>query len=151
LDPVSIAKTSKIINIIGKFHTVKPNRLEAELITGIKINNKQSMLKAAQNILNRGCKQIFITLGKEGVFYYDGIEHGHHCQRNIEVKSGNGAGDAFVAGIVYGFLKLNSIKETAEYASATAAIALKSKNTISDDLSAKNIELILKENKIETK
>jgi pseudouridine kinase len=151
LDPVSIAKTSKIINIIGKFHTVKPNRLEAELITGIKINNKQSMLKAAQNILNRGCKQIFITLGKEGVFYYDGIEHGHHCQRNIEVKSGNGAGDAFVAGIVYGFLKLNSIKKTAEYASATAAIALKSKNTISDDLSAKNIELILKENKIETK
>ena len=48
-------------------------------------------------------------------------------------------------------IKLNSIKKTAEYASATAAIALKSKNTISDDLSAKNIELILKENKIETK
>ena len=151
LDPVSIAKTSKIINIIGKFHTVKPNRLEAELITGIKITNKQSMLKAAQNIFNRGCKQIFITLGKEGVFYYNGIEYGHHCQQNIEVNSGNGAGDAFVAGIVYGFLKLNSIKKTAEYASAAAAIALKSKNTISDDISSRNIEFILKESKDETK
>jgi len=151
LDPVSIAKTSKIINIIGKFHTVKPNRLEAELITGIKITDKQSMLKAAQNIFNRGCKQIFITLGKEGVFYSDGIEHGHYCQRSIEVNSGNGAGDAFVAGIVYGFLKLNSIKKTAEYASAAAAIALKSKNTISDDISPRNIELILKESKDETK
>ena len=150
LDPVSIAKTSKIINIIGKFHTVKPNRLEAELITGIKITNKKSMLKAAQNIFNRGCKQIFITLGKEGVFYYDGVEHGHYCQQSIEVNSGNGAGDAFVAGIVYGFLKLNSIKKTAKYASAASAIALKSKNTISDDISPRNIELILKESKDET-
>lgn len=151
LDPVSIAKTSKIINIIGKFHTVKPNRLEAELITGIKITDKKSMLKAAQNIFNRGCKQIFITLGKEGVFYYDEIEHGQYCQRNIEVNSANGAGDAFVAGIVYGFLKLNSIKKTAKYASAAAAIALKSKNTISNDLSSRNIELILKKNENETK
>ena len=56
-----------------------------------------------------------------------------------------------MAGIVYGFLKLNSIKKTAEYASAAAAIALKSKNTISDDISPRNIELILKESKDETK
>ena len=53
--------------------------------------------------------------------------------------------------LVYGFLKLNSIKKTAEYASAAAAIALKSKNTISDDISPRNIELILKESKDETK
>ena len=151
LDPVSIAKASKIIDIIGKFHTVKPNRLEAELITGIKITDKQSMLKAAQNLFERGCRQIFMTLGSEGVFYYDGIEYGEYCQRNTEVNSANGAGDAFTAGIVYGYLKLDSIKKTAQYATAAAAIALKSRNTISDDMSSKNIELILKENKIETK
>ena len=150
LDPVSIAKTSKIIDVIGKFHTVKPNRLEAKLITGIKITDNQSMLKAAQNIFDKGCKQIFITLGKEGVFYYDGIEYGKYCQHNVEVNSANGAGDAFTAGIVYGFLKLNSIKEAAKYASAAAVIALKSKNTISDDMSPENIEFILEENKSET-
>jgi len=67
------------------------------------------------------------------------------------VNSGNGAGDAFVAGIVYGFIKFNSIKKSAEYASAAAAIALKSKKTISEEISPRNIELILKENKDETK
>jgi len=151
LDPVSITKTSKIIEIIGKFHTVKPNRLEAELITGIKISGRKSMLEAAQSIFDRGCKQIFITLGKEGVFYYDGKENGKYCQRNITVKSANGAGDAFVAGLVYGFLKFNSIEKTAKYASAAATIALKSKNTISSDMSPKNVERILKRNKNETK
>ena len=63
LDTVSIAKSSKIIHLIGKFHTVKPNRLESELITGIKITDESSMLKAAKNLFDRGCKQIFITLG----------------------------------------------------------------------------------------
>ena len=56
-----------------------------------------------------------------------------------------------MAGIVYGFLKLNSIKKSAEYASAAAAIALKSKNTISDDISQRNIELVLRESKDEIK
>ena len=50
-----------------------------------------------------------------------------------------------MAGLVYGFLKLDSIKKTARYASAAAAIALKSKNTISSDLSLRNMKLILKE------
>jgi len=145
LDPVSISKTSKIINIIGKFHTVKPNRYEAELITGINIIDKESMLKAAKIIFDKGCKQIFITLGSEGVFYYDGKEYGQYLYDGNEIKSANGAGDAFTAGVVYGFLKLNNIKETAIYASIASVIALKSKNTISNKLSKKNIDLILKE------
>jgi len=145
LDTVSIAKASKIIHLIGKFHTVKPNRLESELITGIKITDESSMLKAAKNLFDRGCKQIFITLGEEGVFYFDGKDYGKYTQEKIEVVSANGAGDAFVAGMVYGFLKLNSIKETVKYASVAAMIALRSKNTISNQLTVENIKLLLKE------
>ena len=145
LDTVSIAKSSKIIHLIGKFHTVKPNRLESELITGIKITDESSMIKAAKILFDRGCKQIFITLGEEGVFYFDGKDYGKYTQEKIEVVSANGAGDAFVAGMVYGFLKLNSIKETVKYASVAAMIALKSKNTISNQLTVENIKLLLKE------
>ena len=46
LDPVSFAKTSKIVELIGRFYTVKPNRLETELISGVKITDKDSMLEA---------------------------------------------------------------------------------------------------------
>ena len=145
LDPVSFAKTSKILHIIGKFHTVKPNKLEAELISGISIKDNESMLNAAQNIFNKGCKQIFITLGKEGVFYFDGKDYGHYLHQGVNIKSANGAGDAFTAGVVYGFLNLTSIEETAQFASAAAVIALQSKNTISDRLSEHNIKLLLKD------
>ena len=145
LDPVSFAKTSKILKLIGRFHTVKPNRLETELISGVKITDNDSMLKAAKIIFDMGCKQIFITLGEDGVFYYDGENFGQYLHKGVNMISANGAGDAFTAGVVYGFLKLNSIKETAEFASAAAVIALRSANTISDDLSEERVKLLLKE------
>ena len=145
LDPVSFAKTSKILKLIGRFHTVKPNRLETELISGVKITDNESMLKAAKIIFDMGCKQIFITLGEDGVFYYDGENFGQYFHKGVNVISANGAGDAFTAGVVYGFLKLNGIKETAEFASAAAVIALRSANTISDDLSEERVKLLLKE------
>ena len=145
LDPVSFAKTSKIVKLIGRFHTVKPNRLETELISGVKITDKDSMLEAAQKIFDMGCKQIFITLGEEWVFYYDGKDFGLHLHEDANMISANGAGDAFTAGVVYGFLNLNSIKETAEFASAAAVIALRSANTISDELSEERVQLLLKE------
>ena len=145
LDPVSFAKTSKILKLIGRFHTVKPNRLETELIYGVKITDNESMLKAAKIIFDMGCKQIFITLGEDGVFYYDGENFGQYLHKGVNMISANGAGDAFTAGVVYGFLKLNGIKETAEFASAAAVIALRSANTISDDLSEERVKLLLKE------
>ena len=145
LDPVSFAKTSKILKLIGRFHTVKPNRLETELISGVKITDNESMLKAAKIIFDMGCKQIFITLGEDGVFYYDGENFGQYLHKGVNMISANGAGDAFTAGVVYGFLKLNGIKETAEFASAAAVIALRSANTISDDLSEERVKLFLKE------
>jgi pseudouridine kinase len=145
LDPVSFAKTSKILKLIGRFHTVKPNRLETELISGVKITDNDTMLKAAKIIFDMGCKQIFITLGEDGVFYYDGENFGQYLHKGVNMISANGAGDAFTAGVVYGFLKLNGIKETAEFASAAAVIALRSANTISDDLSEERVKLLLKE------
>jgi pseudouridine kinase len=145
LDPVSFAKTSKILKLIGRFHTVKPNRLETELISGVKITDNESMLKAAKIIFDMGCKQIFITLGEDGVFYYDGENFGQYLHKGVNMISANGAVDAFTAGVVYGFLKLNGIKETAEFASAAAVIALRSANTISDDLSEERVKLLLKE------
>ena len=62
LDPVSFAKTSKIVELIGRFHTVKPNRLETELISGVKITDNDSMLEAAQKIFDMGCKLSLIHI-----------------------------------------------------------------------------------------
>ena len=36
-DPVSTVKAEKLRPILGKIHTLKPNRIEAELLSGVAI------------------------------------------------------------------------------------------------------------------
>lgn len=50
VDPVSTVKAEKVRPILGKIHTLKPNRLEAELLSGVKITDQASARRAAQKL-----------------------------------------------------------------------------------------------------
>ena len=74
LDPVMVAKGgTKLINseavkmlkkkLINKVSLVTPNIPEAEVLTGIKINNKQDMILAANKLINFGAKNVLIKGG----------------------------------------------------------------------------------------
>jgi len=43
-----------------------PNETEAELLTGIKVENEKSANDAALTLLSKGIESILITLGKQG-------------------------------------------------------------------------------------
>ena len=51
VDPVSVAKAEKLKPILGKIHTLKPNRLEAELLTGMPIRGTEDALAAGRCLL----------------------------------------------------------------------------------------------------
>ena len=74
LDPVMVAKGgAKLIDeeaikilkkeLIKKVYLITPNIPEAEVLTGIKINNKEDMILAAYELLNCGAKNILIKGG----------------------------------------------------------------------------------------
>ena len=74
LDPVMIAKGgAKLIddeaikflkkNFINKVSLITPNIPEAEVLTGIKINNKDDMILAANKLINFGAKNVLIKGG----------------------------------------------------------------------------------------
>jgi pseudouridine kinase len=52
LDTVSTAKAKRVKDIIGYFHTIKPNKIEAEILSGIEIRDNAGMKKAADYFLN---------------------------------------------------------------------------------------------------
>jgi pseudouridine kinase len=135
LDPVSVAKSERVKNKIGKFHTVKPNRKEAEAITGLTILSEDELRKAGKWFEEKGVKRIFITLSGGGVYYKEGYDEGFVRPRQLEVVSATGAGDAFSAAILDGFVKGMGIKETAEYGMATASIAMQSKTPVNPGMS----------------
>ena len=67
-DPVSTVKAEKLRPVLGKLHTLKPNRLEAELLSGVPITDTDSLHRAAQTLLETGLHRVFISLGADGVY-----------------------------------------------------------------------------------
>ncbi len=101
VDLVSTTKAKKIKNILNKIHSIKPNKIEAELLTGVEIKDEKTMRLAGQKLLDQGIENIYITLGKEGMFYMNKEKYGLINNPKIKAVDITGAGDAFTAGIVY--------------------------------------------------
>ena len=68
VDPVSTVKAEKLRPILGKIHTLKPNRLEAELLSGVPIQTEADLNRAADVLTELGVHRMFISLGAQGVF-----------------------------------------------------------------------------------
>lgn len=135
LDPVSVTKAERARSVIGRFHAVKPNRMEAEIISGLSILSEQDLKEAARWFHSQGVKKVFITLGGGGVYYMDDKNEGFIRPEPTEIVSATGAGDAFSAAIIYGSLNGFDIGKTARLGMATAAVAMGSKTPVNNELS----------------
>ena len=82
---------------------VKPNREEAEVVTGGTIENHASASALARQIAAMGAGSVALSLGKEGVLWFGSGDGKTLFASAPEVKgrSAVGSGDAMVAGFAY--------------------------------------------------
>ena len=140
VDTVSTKKALKIKDHLKHIHTLKPNRMEAEVLTGS--SEKTPLLELGSQLK---CKRSFISLGSQGVQVFEGKTHLHFPTKPIEVVNATGAGDAFMAGLVYAYLKGYDIKETCLTAMAASRLALSHPDTINPNLNEQSLHETLKE------
>lgn len=140
LDPVSASKAENIRHLIKYFHTIKPNRYEAEILCGFKINNENDLKRAGDYFLSLGIKNVFISLDEDGIYYTNGIEVGKIKAKNVKVRNTTGAGDSFVAGVGYGYMNGLCLKETVKYAIAMSIITISHEDTINPKMSQDYVE-----------
>lgn len=145
LDAVSTTKAMKVKDMIGVFHTIKPNKLEAEVLSGIAIKDEASLKKSGRYFIEAGVKNVFITLGPEGIYYTNGSEEGIIPAKKVKVVNATGAGDAFIAGLVYGELNDLSIKERAIFANGASIMAISHEDTINPNITSDNINKLIGE------
>lgn len=139
LDTVSTAKAVKAQSVLCRMHTIKPNRLEAEKLSGIEIKSRDDLRRVGAFFLEKGVRRVVISLGPKGTYYNDGREEFILGAGPALVVNATGAGDAFMAGIVYGSLNGFPPVDTARFASAASVLALTHENTISPNMSVKNV------------
>ncbi len=135
-DPVSTKKAEKLLPILHRIHTLKPNRLEAELLSGVKIRSNQDAQQAVKVLLDKGVQRVFLSMGSEGV--YAGTKDELLLLPNIPANAVNttGCGDAFMAALVWAYLNGEDLHRTALAGLGAASIAIESANTINPAMSA---------------
>lgn len=134
-DPVSVTKAEKLRPVLGKLHTLKPNRLEAELYSGIHITDQSSLEQAVDYLMSTGLKRVCISLGSKGVCMADKDQKLYlPCPPTAMVNS-TGGGDAMMAGITAAFVMGLSSHETAQLGVACGSIAVEGMETINPTLS----------------
>ena len=140
IDPVSTTKAEKLRPILHKIHTLKPNRLEAELLSGVKIESPEDLEKAADKLTELGVHRMFISLGGDGVYAVMGGQKLRLPNIPGEMVNTTGCGDASMAAIAWAYLEGMDLKSTARAGLAAGTIAMESAETINPSMSAENIK-----------
>ena len=121
LNPAPASKLSD--NFFQYIDYFTPNETEAEFYSGIKISHEQDASSAAAKLLEMGVKNVIITLGEKGLFYFDGEEKIYIKASPVDSVDTTGAGDAFNGALAYGLSLNKSIKECLDLANRAAGLS----------------------------
>ena len=136
VDPVSQTKAVKLKPYLSSIHTLKPNHLEAAILSGYHEDSSPKLTTLSEGL---ACQRVFISLGSEGVAVRDGKKHFQFATIPVEPVNTTGAGDAFMAGLVYAYLKGFDMKMTSTIAMAASVLAISHQDTINPNLNEQTL------------
>ena len=116
-DPVSAAKAPRLLPILPRLTALKPNRLEAETLTG-----EKDPERAAKALLDAGLRRVFLSIGEEGMLAAEGDTVLRLPRRKVNVVSTTGAGDAATAAMVWAGTQGFDLERSARIAQMAGAV-----------------------------
>ncbi|ANN64464.1 carbohydrate kinase family protein [Brachyspira hyodysenteriae] len=150
-DAVSIKKSEHIKGLEKYIYALKLNSNEASFLLDRDINTIEEGKEAVKIFLEKGVKEIYITFGALGICYgtYNNINEAYYLKApKVNIVNATGAGDAFMAGIVYSIFHDYDLDYKVKFAAVMAMFALESEETVNDntnfDKVAKRVEDIFK-------
>jgi 1-phosphofructokinase family hexose kinase len=113
---------------------VKPNLIEAEEATGIRVQDEAGAARAVRHFLNLGVSLVALSMGENGLLLASNQESVRvHCPR-ITVRNPTGAGDALLAGLVFGLSQKLPLEDVARWGVASGSAAAAREDTSFGDL-----------------
>ena len=136
-DSVSTTYAQKLVDNLQGVYTLKPNLLEAQILSGMEIKTFADLEKAAQTIIAKGAKRVFISLGRDGVYYADaeGVTRHRRCKPMEQIANATGAGDSFLGAMLYSHVNDFDLEQTLETAMTVSMLTIQSDNTINPQMS----------------
>ena len=140
-DAVSASKAPRLQSALASIDTLKLNALEAAALANIEGDANA----IADELHAQGVDRIFITRGVEGVFYST-VEERADVEPARTIKpahNSGGAGDAFLAGLIYARLEDWPMEQTVRFAMAAAEVTAAARATSNRALSLNTINKLM--------
>ena len=122
LNPAPVQKIAD--EIMAMIDTVTPNETEAAALTGVEVVDLESAHRAAQALLDKGVRNVIITLGGNGVYGTDGTHEELIKRIPVNAVDTTGAGDAFNGGFVTALSNGMSLFDAVRYGNCTGALSV---------------------------
>jgi len=133
VDAISVAKSTRLSPLLGRISWLFLNRAQAEAILK---GAAASFESAAQTLHQLGAQSGVVTAGASGIAVWDGGSCHRLAALPAKPRDVTGAGDALVAGTLYGILHEKTLLEAARLGLAAAAITVESAQAVAEELTA---------------
>lgn len=110
--------------IIKNVDLLTPNETELEIISGVSIETEEDIQKAAQIMIEKGVKELIVTLGSKGSLYINKEKSIFKKAYKVEAVDTTAAGDSYTAALAVALSKDKNIKEAMDFASKVGALSV---------------------------
>lgn len=106
-----------------------PNETELETLTGMPVNTDLQIRKAAETLVEKGVKNVIVTLGGSGVLWLTKDQIHHVPPYRVDAVDTTGAGDAFIGCFAHFFVQNKDVLYAIKMATAFAALSVTKRGT----------------------
>jgi ribokinase len=110
--------------LLKNTYIIVPNRSEAEILSGIKVTDRESARQAADIISAKGVSIVVITLGSQGALIKDHEEYHFVDAVKVDALDTTAAGDVFCGTLCVGLSEGRSILDAVKMAAKASAITV---------------------------
>lgn len=117
-------------SVLSLIDILTPNESEARILTGKPPAARVEPESVARKLLNRGVKQIVMTLGEKGALCVSASGEKHVPAIPVKPVDTTGAGDSFNAGLAVALANGDKIEDAVRFAIITGAMAVTKEGVI---------------------
>jgi len=132
-------------DLLQNISIITPNEIEAEMLTGIKVNDNVSAKQAADILLKKGIETVIITLGQRGAFYVTSKASKLISGFQVKAVDATAAGDTFNGALAVALGESMPLKNAISFANAAAALSVTKLGAQPSAPKRDEIEKLLKE------
>ena len=110
--------------IIKNVDLLTPNETELEIISGVSIETEEDIQKAAQIMIEKGVKELIVTLGSKGSLYINKEKGMFKKAYKVEAVDTTAAGDSYTGALAVALSQDKNIEDAMDFASKVGALSV---------------------------